>query len=159
MVPATVEALEGELLKVVQTLAVFKDKAYSVFNVDDLERFTEGQTASLPIVGIGFNGSRPVRNQIDPHGKGDRGVSFVDVSFMLIIAMQYAAKGQLDTKHVATALLDATRTKLIGYKGVNTRPWRFMGEQPEPAASGEGLIFYSQTWVTSLPYAGSQTNQ
>lgn len=154
----TVKALEEELLGVVQTLPTFKDKAYSVFDLDDLEDRTEGQTSNLPLVGVSFVGASPDGHQVVPKSSGAQGALFGTWTFVVIVVVQYRVAGKTDTKHDGTALLDELRSAVNGFKQVNTRAWRWKGERPEPEASGDGLIFYSQFWETSAPALGANIN-
>jgi hypothetical protein len=69
------------------------------------------------------------------------------------LAINYQYSADNDTKIDALGLLDALRAKILGYKGVNSRPWIFNGEQPLGSET-EGVIFYGQTWETSFPTLG-----
>lgn len=157
-VPCTLEDLETELLGLVQELDVFKEKAFSIFGLEDLERLSAEQAGRLPIVGVGYDGAVPKGNQGNPGGEGISGAAFVDIQFLIVIAVNYVSNGQSDNKQSAMSLLHEIRKKCIGYRNVNTRSWRFIGERPEAGASMDGLIFYSQVWQTSVPFVGSQNN-
>jgi hypothetical protein len=147
----------------VKEVPAFVDKAFSIFSLEDMERLSTEQPGNLPIVGVGYDGAAPKGNQIDPKGNtvesnGERGAAFVDIQFLVVVAIQYTNMGQSDNKQSAMALLHQVRLKLIGYKKVNTRAWRFMGEKPEPSVSVDGLVFYSQVWQTSVPFLGNYSN-
>ena len=154
-VPCSLEELEAELIEVVSSVPVFKKKTFSIFALDDMEKLSVEQAGSLPIVGVGYDGAVPKGNQADPKGEQQSGVAILDVQFLVVVAAQYTNMGQSDNKQAIMALLHEVRLKLIGYRGVNTRAWRFMGEKPEPAASMNGLIFYAQVWQTTVPFVGN----
>lgn len=153
-----IKALEAELIEQITKLDAFKNKGFSVFNLEDLERLTESRGSSLPIVGVAYNGAVPVGNQADAKSHGAHAVQFAGFQFIVILAVQYAEAGQEDTKQAATDLLDQMRRQLVGYKSKNARGWRWMGERPEPEGSGDGIIFYSQLWETSAPFSGTASN-
>lgn len=153
-----VKVLEAELLEVIQQLDAFKDKGFSVYDLEDLERLAEGRGGELPIVGVAYNGAVPMGNQAESKATAAHSVQFAGFQFIVILAVGYGNSGQEDTKQHATDLLDQMRKKLVGYKSKNMRAWRWMGERPEPDASGDGIIFYSQLWETSAPVVGAATN-
>lgn len=156
---ATIDQLTQELITLVKGVPAFSDNAYSVYDLEDLMRLSNLQ--SFPIVGVGYNGASPVI--ADGAGK-DRplnvaamahGVRFVELQYIVVVAIQYQYAGQEDSKPQATNLLDEVRSVILGYKGVNSRPWVFMGERPEPEASTDGVVFYSQVWHTVVPAVGN----
>lgn len=157
-VPCTLEDLEAELLTLVQDTSAFKDKAFSIFTLLEMEKLSTDQPGNLPIVGVGYDGAVPKGNQVDPKGADTPASAFIDVQFLIVIAAQYEMRGQGDNKQSVMALLHEIRLNVIGYKKANTRAWRFVGEKPEPSASVDGLIFYSQVWQTSVPFVGRHSN-
>ena len=109
-----------------------------------------------------YNGAIPVERQSGnaavPVAEKAHAVSMLTVQFTVVIAIQYHYGGQDDTKPQAMALLTDIRNKVNGYRKVNTRPWRFFGEKPEPEASGDGIAFYSQVWQTVVSSVGTFNN-
>lgn len=154
MAIATIAQLEAELIEAVKTVPAFSDSGFSVFDLGDFEdQSSAGQT--LPCVGVSYAGSEPTGgNEVTPTTKA-HSVVLRNVQFVVVVAAQYRYTAQDDTKQEVFALLDQVRAVLLGLKGVNSRPWRFIVERPEPEASGDGVIFYSQVWQTTLPIVGN----
>jgi len=156
MALATVAQLEAELISAVKGVAAFNDSGFSIFDMSDMSDKSAAQT--LPAVGVAYDGAEPsAGNDATPATKA-HGASLVTVQFVIVIAVQYRYTGQDDTKQQAFALLDQVRAVVLGLKGVNSRPWRFVGERPEADASGDGVVFYSQVWQTTLPIVGNFNN-
>ena len=154
----TIEELCGELMGIVSSVAAFKDNSYSIFSIDDFENTVTDDRVPLPAAGVGYDGARPI-NKDGTAADGSNSVSMGEIQFLVIVAIQYQHAGQDDTKPAATNLLDQIRQKVLGYRGVNSRPWRWISEGPEPNASGDGLAFYSQVWRTTVPVKGVFNNQ
>lgn len=148
-----VTQLEEELISLVASVPAFNGAGFSVFDISDFDSKKTGQ--QLPLVGVAYDGIEPVQgNSVTPVA-AVHAASLVVVQFIVVIAVQYSYTGQDDTKQKAFALLDQVRAVVLGYKGVNSRPWRFAGERPEADASGDGVVFYSQAWQTTLPILGN----
>lgn len=152
---ATIAELEKELIGLISGLKEFKNKTYSIYSLEDLERLTEGQSANLPLVGVGYTGAEPTGNEADPKVAKAGAAVLVNLQFMVMLAVSYQGAGQKDSKPDATDLLGEIRNKVLGYKNVNARAWRFIGERPELEASGDGVIFYSQVWQTAVVVVGN----
>lgn len=157
----TIKQLEDELLELVRSVPAFKNRGFSIFSLDDLVKKQSLQ--EYPVCGVGYDGSQvvPAANQGSPAG-GPGGAShaanILVMQFLVVVAIQYQYALPDDTKPQAYDLLDEVRKKVLGYRGVNTRPWKFIGERPEPQASGEGIAFYSQIWHTTTMVVGSFNN-
>ena len=109
----------------------------------------------FPCAGVSYNGSFALGKGVtDASGYAPSAV-MIDHQFIIVIAIQYAYAGLGDTKIGATDLLDAIRKLVLGYRGVSSRPWRWMGDRPEPGASIDGVILYSQVWHSAIPAQGS----
>lgn len=156
----TIVDLQNELIDLVKTVPAFANSGFSVFDFKDMEERVPMQ--DFPLVGIGYDGAEPIDNQkgnaANGVANGAGSVVMVTLQFTIVIAVQYHYAGQDDTKPQALNLLDDVRRLLLGYKGVNSRPWRYVGEKPEPANSVSGLVFYTQVWQTVVPIAGSFNN-
>lgn len=150
---ATVRALEDELLTLVKGVSAFTDSGFSVFDFADFDSKRAGQV--LPVVGVAYDGAEPEGNEAIPAASKARAMSVLNMQFVIVVAAEYRYTGQDDTKQDVFDLLDQVRAVVLGYKGVNSRPWRFLGERPEAEESGDGVIFYSQVWQTSLPIVGN----
>lgn len=153
----TVQGLVDELLSRAKGVAAFRQHGFSVFDIEDLYRTANNITP--PIVGVIYDGAMPASgNQGTPaEGRPAAQASlFVTLQFSVIIGVQYTFSGQGDHKEQATNLLDDMRSMIIGFSGVNHRPWIFSGEKPEKDVSGEGMLFYSQIWQTSCSMRRNQ---
>lgn len=152
-----IEALGNELRQKVSEMPAFAEAAYSVFNLDDLK--TQSELQSLPVVGVTFDGaSTGAGNAATATGKTSPTATLVVYQFSVILGLQYYFSGQDDTKPAGHNLLDDLREEIMGYQGVNKRPWVWVGEKPEDDTSTDGLIFYSQVWRTSVPIIGKTNN-
>lgn len=151
---ATIDALCKELEGLVKSVPAFKNNCFSVSNLDDMEQFVRDMQKP-PVVGVGYDGAQPVSQSGTAADMRSHSVAMVELQFLVIIVVQYKNPGQNDMKKQATDLLDHVRGLVNGYKNVNSRPWRFAGERPEPSMSTDGLAFYSQVWRTYLPSSGS----
>lgn len=150
----SIDDLEKELLQLVRSVPAFATNGFAVFDVEDLD--DQRSRAELPVVGVSYEGrvnSKPEGSNVS----AGAALASIDVAqFAVIIAIQYRFSGENgDTRTQAHQLLDNTRRVIQGYKGVNTRPWRFVGEQPLPEPSGDGVVYYAQVWQTNLPSVGN----
>lgn len=154
-----VQRLHKELQTVIQELPEFTNSGFCVFDIGDVEAQIE-HTNVLPAACVMYEGGQAVDgtkgNSATPTSSHSGGAILIEAQFSVIIALQYGFVGQgEDTKWSAFSLLDAVRSKLLGYQGVNSRPWRYIGERPEIPASTDGLVFYSQVWRTYVPSRGT----
>lgn len=149
-----IEALSTELADLVSVLPAFKERAFSIFDLDDLKEKTRMQ--QLPVVGITYDGAAPAPgNQAAPATKTSGGTTLVTFQFSIIVALEYNFSGQEDSKPTGLDLLDEMRATIDGHHGINNRPWIWAGEKPEDDVSSDGLIFYSQSWRTSVINVGN----
>lgn len=152
----TIEQLTNEVIAQVSSLSAFTDpsvnKAFSIYDLDDLQ--TIAKFGGLPVVGVAYEGASVVDNDVVPVTRKAKAAFLYTVRFSVIIAIEYgSAVAGVDPKPDATNLLDETRGVLLGYQGVNNRPWRLSGESPVPGDM-EGVIFYGQVWETDIPVIG-----
>ncbi len=150
----SIDQLDEELLGLVRQVPAFKNNGFSVFSAEDLDG--KRGREELPVVGVSYEGCE---NQ-KPEGSNpsDRAhlASIVVMQFAVIVAIQYQfTGGPEDTRVQAHQLLDDMRRRVQGFKGVNARPWRFVGEQPLQEPSGDGVVYYAQVWQTTLPSLGN----
>lgn len=157
---ATIEELKNELMELMRDTPHFREATFSAFSLEDVEQKAVSNMIEFPFAGILYDGCEPISPDV-PGTARDRSNSakLVEMQFLIVIGIQYQYAGQDDTTPQATNLLDQTRPKVMGYMGVNTRPWRFIGERPEPGASVDGVAFYSQVWRTVVPQVGSFNQQ
>lgn len=150
----SIEALTTELEGLVGALPAFTEKAFSIFDLDDLK--VKANMQSLPIVGVSYDGAMPsTGNAATPVATQAGASTLVLFQFSIVVGLQYNFSHQEDTKPDGLNLLDEMRATISGYKGVNNRPWVWAGEKPEDDVSSDGLIFYSQTWRTSVINLGN----
>jgi hypothetical protein len=147
----TIAQLLSELVARVKTRKEFGDRAFEVYNMDDLSMRMGIQTT--PAVGVVYERCQP----FDPPDQRTQVASNLKTSFLyytltysILIGVEYSPDQDNDTKVIATDLLDAVRKCLIGFKGINGKPWRFAGEQPV-GSDDRGVIWYGQLWETDVP--------
>ena len=158
---ADISELQVELETLVKEVPAFKDSGFSSFDIEDVSTQTTLQT--FPFAGVMYNGAVAIDksgggNVVVPVSELSHAAMLLVLQYTVVIAIQYHYGGQNDTKPQAMALLTGIRDKVNGYRGVNTRPWRFIGEKPEPEASGDGIAFYSQVWQTVVSSVGTFNN-
>jgi hypothetical protein len=149
----SINDLAGELLNRIKSIAEFENKGFTIYNPTELEHLSD--YVPLPLVGVIYNGAQKQENSaVSATGKAPTlSTTFITVYFTVILAINYKYSADSDTKIDALGLLDALRSTILGYKGVNSRPWIFNGEQPLGSET-EGVIFYGQTWETNFPISG-----
>lgn len=151
----TIQALKEELCGLIRGVPAFSASGFSVFDVDDFTDATELQT--YPVAGVMYDGSLPQeggRNSVIPVSSGSSAVALVTRQFSVIVAVEYRFAGTGNSVGTATDLMEQVCSVVMGYKGINSRPWRFIVEKPEVAVSGGGLVFYSQVWQTDVVVRG-----
>lgn len=155
-----VQSLHRELQGLLKELPAFTTSGFSIFDLSDMEQQVEN-SVTFPAAGVMYEGAATDTNTnaATPAANRAGGAVLIDVQFSIIIALQYGYAGQgEDAKWPAFALLDDTRKKVLGFKGVNSRPWRYVGEKPEIQASENGMVYYSQIWRTYVPVVGNFNN-
>jgi hypothetical protein len=152
---AKISELNNELIELVKAIPDFAGRGFSIYDLEDLLRETQLQT--FPLVGVSYNGSAP-QGVLTSAGQPHPSAVMVEHQFLIVVGIQYQYAGQNDEKSIATDLLDEIRNAVLGFRGVNSRPWRWMGDHPEPGASIDGIVFYSSVWHTSLPAKGNFNN-
>lgn len=148
---ATVAQLMAEMVGLVKTSASIDTRGFSVFNTEDLENISGN--IGFPLAGISYEGASKQENSVQGQ-RGIKSASFVTLHFMLTVGVTYQYASGADSKPVATDLLDEIRNIVLGYSGVNSRPWVFVGETPLDTDL-EGVIFYGQMWETNIPVLGN----
>lgn len=154
--PASTAKLLNELMEKVQLVKSFGDRSFSIYNMDELAQVSAG--SGYPIVAVGYEGTNPRPNKnADSRGTniGAQDVLNVNKRFTIIVGVEYNWQGEVDVdnKKVATDLLDEIRGKLLGFRGVNERPWEFVGEAPIDTVV-DGVIYYAQQWETNAIIKG-----
>lgn len=150
---ATISQLSTELLGLVKSTDTFKKRGFSIFDLDDLQEMTK-VGATFPLAGVMYEGSQTQERITNTPSGGSVRKNTLDIAFSVVIAMEYRAAGGEDTKVYAMDLLEETRSMVMGYKGVNSRPWILISEIPIDSDI-EGIIFYGQLWKTIIPIVGS----
>ena len=151
--------LEDELKALIRRLPAFKSSGFSMYSLDEISSVVAGQSLNLPVAAVGYDGAEALYgNDATPVAQGAHGAVLTVVQFLIVIGLEYRYTPQGDSKRKAFDLLDQVRSAVLGYKGVNSRPWQFVGERPEPDASTDGVVYYSQVWRTVLPTIGIFNN-
>ena len=141
----TIAALLQEIIDRVELAPSFTDNSYSIFNMEEIgERLT---IQGFPLAAVSYEGADNRGSGID--NTKNCSASVVTLHYSIVIAVEYASISPDDSKQVATDLLDEIRGVVLGFKGINTRSWRFAGESPVDSEI-EGVIFYSQLWETDI---------
>lgn len=158
-----VRELQAELVQLVGSLDEFSEKAWTIYNLDDLEE--KRQFAGFPVVGVAYEGCTPSTQHASTSTNfksaaalnqqcNSQAAAILVFRFSILVGIEYNPTGQAtnedDTKAIATDLLDEIRQVVLGYKGVNTRPWQLEGERPA-GSEIEGVIWYGQVWRTTVP--------
>jgi hypothetical protein len=154
--PASINDLATELTDRIKLLAAFENRGFYIYNMDDLAQVSS--YAGLPLVAVSYEGAYPRDNAAIPAGAKAHAAELINVQFYVVVAIEYRSVASDDTKYVATDLLDGVRSSMLGYKGVNNRPWRLVSEAPQPSDL-DGVIMYGQLWETDLPVIGTFVNQ
>jgi hypothetical protein len=152
----TIAVLLAELVAVVGALPEFNNRSFSIYDMDDMSEKAANQTT--PIVGVGYESMDPSdspNQRTMPPTSVKTSLLFTTVTFSILLGVEYSAQAGTDTKPIATDLLDAIRRCLIGFKGVNGKPWRFAGERPV-GGEDRGVIWYGQLWQTDVPNQSSK---
>lgn len=152
----TIAELITELVDTVGALPEFQDRKFSIYDMDDMSEKAAMQ--STPIVGVGYESMEPGAlpdQRTTPPANIKTTLLYTTVSFSILVGIEYSAQAGTDTKPIATDLLDAVRRCLIGFKGVNGKPWRFAGERPA-GSDDRGVIWYGQLWQTDVPNQSSK---
>lgn len=152
-----------ELVALVEDLREFRDHAWTIYNLEDLRE--KSQFTGFPVVGVAFEGITPGDQAASTSSNFKsapaqarqcqvQAVAILQYRFSIVVGIEYNPTGQRagsdDTKAVATDLLDEIRQAVLGYKGVNSRPWLLEGEAPT-GSEIEGVIWYGQVWTTQVP--------
>lgn len=158
-----IRELTAELVEIVSAVPEFSERTWSVYDLDDLTGKSE--FTGFPVVGVSYEGTAPIAQSASSAGNFKsaaaqahqaqcQAASLLEQRFSIIVGIEYNPTGNDDgtddNKAVATDLVDGIRAAVIGYKGVNTRPWLLEGEAPTGSAI-EGVIWYGQIWKTTVP--------
>lgn len=152
---ASIAQLETELVTLITGVTNLSGRSYSVFNVDEVT-----ETASLvgfPLAGVSYEGATPLDPAVNSVNKAYKSGNLTTLHFSITIGIEYKYATTDDSKPIATDLLDEVRRVVLGYTGINNRPWRYTGEIPLDSGL-EGVIFYGQMWETDVPVIGNSPN-
>jgi hypothetical protein len=151
MATATLDQLANELVTRIKTVNDFTNAGFYVYNLEELEQTSS--TAGFPLAGVAYEGSEVADKGKNP-ARGHTTMVYLRATFHVIVGVNYQYVTDVDTKKTATDLLDSIKQALLGYRGVNTKPWYFAGEFPVDGKT-EGVIYYGQLWETDLPMVGT----
>lgn len=150
---ATIDQLANELVTRIKAVNDFANAGFYVYSLEELSSIIDNGTVGFPLVGISYEGAEVTSNSQNPSRQSVVG-STLKIRFSVILAVNYQYVTDSDNKKHATDMLDLIRNQLLGYKGVNNRPWFLNGEYPVDG-DAEGVIYYGQLWETDLPVTGT----
>lgn len=150
----SINEASDELVAQIKVVAIedFQDRIFSIFDLSEIAQRIENQ--GFPLILIAYEGMDPTEGN---QGLSSRGTAkagsqdtyLVNLRFSVIVAVEYYWNNELDdTKRNAADLLDKVRGQLVGFMGVNNKPWRFITEGPI-ADAVDGVILYAQMWETT----------
>lgn len=148
---ASIHELAKELETKIKETTVFQEAGFYVYNMDELEQ--QADSIGFPIAGVVYEGRKPIASTSNP-AKSCTSATVVTVTYSVIVGVNYQYLTNTDNKQTATDLLDSILRSLLGFKGVNNRPWRYVGDYPIEGEI-EGVIFYGQLWETDIPMIGT----
>lgn len=148
---------------VANTVIPIQNRSFYVFDQDDLEAHLN--TVTLPFVAVMYLGMDPVdggdgSNPVKDYSQSSAVLQRLTIS--VIVVDEYHGAG-IDhdandfTKHSITDLLDDTRYAMLGYRGVNPRPWQWVGESPLDT-SLKNAVMYGQQWRTLVAMKKTPSN-
>ena len=150
--PATIKQLAEELRVRISSITEFEDRGWYIFNLDETK---QEASAGYPAVFISYNGAN-IEDTTANTGTmmTARMAQFLTLYFQVIIAVEYKVFSGINdlAKDSATDMLESVRNQVLGYHGVNKRPWRLVREEPLQGEVIEGVIMYGQLWSTQAPY-------
>jgi hypothetical protein len=148
-----VTELEAELKAYIQASTTdLENSVFSIFDIEDASRITDNQR-SLPAAFVAFDGVSPSSNSrpgVTSENPISNSVISVDAQFVVVFAVTADYNERGVSNKAGYEYLDKARKAIYGRVGVSRRPWRFLGERPEPEASGDGILYYSQVWQTTV---------
>lgn len=151
----TINELAEELLDRYREVAALQGRVIYAYNVEDSE--TSAGQIGFPMVAVTYERSEP--KQVSSNSGVATGrtqsASMTVHRFVAIVMMEYnnALQSQ-DTKVVATDLLDGARSAVLGYRGVNKRPWVWQADISVDSGL-QGVVSYGQIWETDVPVLGT----
>lgn len=151
--PATIQQLSAELVNLIVSTKTFKARGFSVFDLDDFQQLS-GVGATFPLAGVRYEGCQVMEPTTTRPSTQSNRANLLEVSFSIILAVEYRAAGSEDSKVYAMDLLDELRTLVMGYAKVNTRIWTLVSEVPIDTDISN-VIFYGQLWQTVIPLLGN----
>lgn len=146
--------LHDELIAQIKVVAIddFQDRIFSVFDMEEVAARIQNQ--GFPVVLVAYEGMDPQEGNQGMTARGSAKAAsqdtlLVNVRFSVIVAVEYYWNNEVDDqKRNAMDLLGSVRGQLIGFMGVNNKPWRFVTEGPI-SDSLDGVILYAQMWETT----------
>ena len=154
MANRSLNALHDELIAQIKVVAIddFQDRIFSVFDMEEVAARIQNQ--GFPVVLVAYEGMDPNEGNQGLNARGtpvtaSQDTLLVNVRFSVIVAVEYYWNNEVDDqKRNAMDLLSSIRGQLIGFMGVNNKPWRFVTEGPI-SDSLDGVILYAQMWETT----------
>lgn len=155
-VPPTTDQLLVELTDKVQSLPSFTDNSFASYSFDD--NVFGGNRIPMPFCVITYEGCNPVTDEPSHHNTRSSSLSRANaivLNYSILVGHDEQQMSETENMRVLTDLLSSIRASIIGYKGVNNRPWVFAGESPVPFTPIQGTIWYGQEWQTTVIYTSN----
>lgn len=146
--------LRTELKTLVGQVPELSGRVFNTFSIEELEQLVRGN--GYPIAGVTYEGSARVDNDGKPATSALSSAGMlVTRNFVIVVGVnyRYVESGQLQLEK-GEALLESIIPNVLGYQGVNTRPWRYAGETAMETLL-EGAVFYGQMWETTVPFTSN----
>lgn len=164
----TIDELANEIVTQVKAADARLSNTFYIYDESELPTLNQEGGVQPPYVGVSFEGTSVASLGAAARGTqpGLKSSAIVYQKFSVVIGVSYESAVTGDStsqRKKATDLLDSIRSQLLGYGGLNKRPWTFLGDYPIGRLKNgdedhEGVIYYGQLWETSVPIVGTQAN-
>lgn len=146
----TILEMQDELVERLKSTTTFQSKGFAIYDLRDLQGQAEAGV-HYPMAGVAYEGGELLRAEQDTNklARGRSAANTFNIRFSVIIGIDYTSAATTDRKDVALTLLQEVRDAVLGFRGVNSRPWMLSSEAPLDGDL-DGVIFYGQLWVTDV---------
>lgn len=151
----TLVQLQDELVSRIKDTTTFNRAAFDIYDLNDLTgRAQEG--IRWPMAGVAYERTYPLEQEM-PTGKvavHRKAAITLRHEFSVMIGSDYQISATGDRKDDMLTLLEEIRQQILGFRGINSKPWALQSEQPMPTDL-DGVIFYGQLWATDVVQVGA----
>lgn len=142
------------------TAANVDSSVFGVFSLDDLETKTENELQRRIAVGVAYSSAAPPEIDSNPKGSAapGQGMAARMVAYEFLVVLAVPTGPDCMERYNGTKLLSVLRRKIHGASiavDAASRRWNFQREKPNPEASTETMLYYTQVWQVALPLVGS----